>query len=100
MSCVYGEIYYVIVDFRCGSATYKQWYSLKLNSDCPITLRIPPGFGTAYLVLSAKAIVYYKWSRKDANISTDSKFECKWNDKELDIQWPISTTPLLSERDS
>jgi dTDP-4-dehydrorhamnose 3,5-epimerase len=57
---------------------------------------IPAGFAHGFLVLSEYAEVLYK--------TTDywyPEFErtLNWNDPDLNIAWPLSTTPLLSVKD-
>ena len=90
-----GEIYYVAVDIRSYSATYKQYFAIKLNSDNPQQIYVAPGFAHGFCALSEKAIVNYKCTQY-----YDPKEEggILWCDPTINIQWPI-TSPIINERD-
>jgi len=98
MICSYGEIYYIIVDNRKDSPTYKQWDWEILTSNNKKMLLIPPGFGSSFLVLSDIAIVNYKWSYDGDYPDVKDQFTLKWNSSDLNINWP-TINPILSERD-
>jgi len=98
MICNYGELYYVVVDNRLDSPTYKQWDWEILSSKNKKMLLIPPGFGSSFLILSDLAVVNYKWSYPGAYPDVQDQFTLKWNSPEYNIFWPI-TNPILSERD-
>jgi dTDP-4-dehydrorhamnose 3,5-epimerase len=98
MTCVYGEIYYVVVDNRKNSKTYLQWDWDILSGKNKKMLLIPPGFGSSFLVLSDEMVVHYKWSYDGDYPDVNDQFSLAWNDKKLNIHWPINN-PILSERD-
>jgi dTDP-4-dehydrorhamnose 3,5-epimerase len=56
---------------------------------------VPPKFGNAHLVLSAKAVFHYKWSEY---FKPHGQFSYRWDDPRFGIRWPIKK-PILSERD-
>lgn len=95
---VSGKIYDVAVDMRKESKTYGEWFGIELSAENRKQLFIPKGFAHGYLVLSESAVLVYKCS--DIYHPED---ECGilWNDKELDIQWPIEGAGeiILSEKD-
>jgi dTDP-4-dehydrorhamnose 3,5-epimerase len=99
MICNYGELYYVVVDNRSNSPTYKQWDWDILTSKNKKMLLIPPGFGSSFLVMSNLAVVNYKWAYPGAYPDVEDQFTLKWNSPEYNIHWPI-TNPILSERDA
>ena len=99
MSCTYGEVYYVVVDCRESSPTYKKWDWEILSDKNRKMLLIPPGFGCAFYVLSDLSIVNYKWAYPGSYPDVDDQFSMRWNDSRLNIFWPCEK-PILSERDA
>ena len=98
VSCVYGEIYFVLVDNRKDSKTYMEWDSMMLNDRNRNMVLIPPGVGNGFLVMSEHSVFSYKWSYEGQYSDVDEQFTIKWNDKNLKIDWPINN-PILSKRD-
>lgn len=95
--CIKGKIYDVAVDLRPFSPTFKKYYAIELNDQNNFGLLIPKGFGHGYLVIE-DAIVSYQcdqvfFSEYDSGII--------WNDKSLNIKWPISdfSKLIFSEKD-
>lgn len=91
-----GTIWDVAVDIRRESKTFGQWFSILLSDDNHTQLYIPPGFAHGFCVLSDIADFYYKCTeyyhpRHEHGIA--------WNDKDLNINWPISE-PILSAKDA
>jgi len=91
-----GEIFDVVVDIRKNSQTYGKWVREILSAENRKQLWIPEGFAHGFLVLSETAEFLYK--------TTDyytPEFECciAWNDKIIDIHWPLQATPKLSPND-
>ena len=100
MACVYGEIYYVVVDYRdANSPTYKKWDWDILSSKNRKMLLIPPGFASSFYVTSDLSVVNYKWAYPGNYPDVDDQFTISWNDPEINIHWPC-TNPILSERDA
>jgi dTDP-4-dehydrorhamnose 3,5-epimerase len=93
-----GHIFDVIVDLRCGSATFGKHSSLNIKaSDIGLMLWIPPGFAHGFFVLEGPADVAY--SVTDYRYA---EFErtLLWSDPALKIEWPLEQQqPLLSEKD-
>ena len=98
VTCVFGEIYQVVVDCREESDTYKIYESFTISANNQISVLIPPGLGNAYYVKSIKAVYHYKLAYKGVYIDANEQFSFKWNDPLFNIEWP-SNKPILSERD-
>jgi dTDP-4-dehydrorhamnose 3,5-epimerase len=98
IECLYGELYFVIVDNRPDSKNYKKWTSMMLTDKVRQSVLLPPGFGNGFLVMSEHSIFHYKWAYEGKYPDVDDQFTLKWNDPELDIEWPIDN-PILQKRD-
>ena len=98
ITCVYGEILQVVIDYRKESPTYLSSYSCNLSEGCGISLMIPPGVLNGYLVLSNEAIYHYKLSYDGEYIDAEDQISVKWNSSEIRFKWPIRN-PILSDRD-
>ena len=98
VTCLYGEIYFVLVDNRESSDTFIQWESMILSDRNRKQVLIPPGVGNGFLVLSDHSVFHYKWSYEGEYADVNEQFTIKWNDPMIGIDWPISN-PILSKRD-
>lgn len=98
VSCVWGEIYEVVVDMRPNSPTFKKWDAFELSSDNYRQVLIPPGFVNGYYVKTENAVFHYKLAYDGEYIDADEQITYLWNDPELAIKWPCSN-PILQDRD-
>ena len=98
VTCLYGELYFVVVDNRKDSVTYLEWDCIILNDKNKKLVLIPPGFGNSFCVLSNYSIFMYKWSYKGKYPDVKDQFTLKWNDNKIGIDWPIKN-PILQLRD-
>lgn len=98
ITCLYGEMYFVVVDNRENSSTYKQWDWLILDDKTKKQVLIPPKVGNGFLVLSESSVFHYKWSYQGSYPDVDDQFTIKWNDSQVNIHWPIDN-PILQPRD-
>ena len=98
ITCLYGELFFVLVDNRKDSKTYLQHQSMILDDRKRKMLLVPPGVGNGFLVLSEHSVFSYKWSYPGEYPDVEDQFTLKWNDKRLNIDWPI-TNPILQQRD-
>ena len=98
ITCLYGEMYFVVVDNREHSSTYKQWDWLILDDKTKKQVLIPPKVGNGFLVLSDRSVFHYKWSYPGSYPDVDDQFTIKWNDPEYNIYWPVEK-PILQLRD-
>ena len=94
ITCLLGEIYFVVLDPRPDSAQRGQWQSFMLTENNRRQVLVPPGFANGHLVLSERAIFHYKQSQ----YYSKDQFTIRWNDPAHDIWWPVRT-PILSRRD-
>ena len=98
VTCLYGEIYLVLVDNRKNSSSYMEWDYLILDDKSRKQVLIPPGYGNGFLVMSHHSVFHYKWSYSGEYPDVENQFTIKWNDKRLNIDWPINN-PILQQRD-
>mgnify|MGYP000474480890 CR=1 FL=1 len=98
VTCLYGEIYFVILDNRKTSNTFLQWESMMLTDRNRKQVLIPPGVGNGFLVMSHRSVFHYKWSYEGEYADVDQQFTIKWNDPIVGVDWPI-VNPILSKRD-
>ena len=98
ITCLYGEMYFVVVDNRPESPNYLKWDSLILDNKTRKSVLVPPQFGNAFLVLSEDSLFHYKWAYPGVYPDVEDQFTLKWNDSRLNIDWPISN-PMLQKRD-
>ena len=96
VSCLYGRLYLVVVDNRPDSPTYREYISLTLSDRNYLSVLIPPGCGNGHLVLSPVAVFHYKQSEW---YDPAGQFTIPWDDRDLDIFWPLTTLPITSRRD-
>ncbi len=95
ITVVQGKILDVVVDLRKKSKTFGKYFAVEISQNSNFSLFIPENFAHGFLCLSKNCGVYYKCSNY-----RDKKSETtiKWNDKSLDIKWPVKK-PILSKKD-
>tara|TARA_R110000744_G_scaffold4356_4_gene15777 strand:+ start:1108 stop:1593 length:486 start_codon:yes stop_codon:yes gene_type:complete len=98
VECLYGELYFVLVDNRPESTNYGKWEWMMLSDKKRQSVLIPPGFANGFLVMSEYSIFHYKWSYPGEYPDVEDQFTIKWDDPILDIDWPIDS-PILQKRD-
>jgi dTDP-4-dehydrorhamnose 3,5-epimerase len=94
VTCLYGYIYFVVVDVRPYNYGKSQgWY---LGSNSEISILLPPGVANGHYVLSETAMFHYKL---DSPYNRDRQFTYRYD--EFDINWPpeVKHELILSERD-
>ncbi len=95
---VAGEVFDVVADVRPESPTYGKWVGEILSAHNQRQMWVPPGLAHGFLVLSESAEFLYKTTDYYA-----PQYErcIAWNDKKLNIDWPLSgATPSLSSKDA
>lgn len=96
VSVVQGEIFDVAVDLRRSSPTFGKWISEILSQENKKQLWIPKGFAHGFQVLSERANITYKVTDY---YEANSEQVIIWNDKSLNINWPLTSKPKLSNKD-
>jgi dTDP-4-dehydrorhamnose 3,5-epimerase len=91
-----GEVFDVAADLRKSSPTFGQWVGHYLSADNRRMLWLPPGFTHGFYVTKGPAEVEYKCS---AYYSQPDERCIRFDDPDLDIQWPLTGPPLLSKKD-
>jgi dTDP-4-dehydrorhamnose 3,5-epimerase len=91
-----GRVLDVAVDIRKSSETYGKYQMVELSAENKKMFWIPPGFAHGFLVLEENTVFSYKCSNY---YSPESEGTIKWNDQDLNIEWPISN-PNVSEKDN
>ena len=95
ITVVQGKILDVVVDLRKNSKTYGKYFAIEISQNSNFSLFIPEKFAHGFLCLSKDCAVYYKCTNyRDMKSETT----IKWNDKKLNIKWPIKK-PILSKKD-
>lgn len=84
--CIKGEVFDVAVDLRPNSSTYGKWEGVIISEENKKMFMIPKGFAHGFLVLSDEAEFVYKC---DDVYNHNAEGGLKWNDKDVNIKWPI-----------
>jgi dTDP-4-dehydrorhamnose 3,5-epimerase len=94
---VAGEIFDVAVDLRRSSPRFGLWAGEVLSATNRHQLWIPAGFAHGFIALTEGAEVVYK-----ATDFYDKAAErgIRWDDPTLDIAWPATVAPILSDKDA
>jgi len=94
VSVLNGKVMDVVVDLRKGSSTFGKTHTCVLDSTRHNLLMVPEGFAHGFAALEDSLFLY-----KSSNIyNRDFESGIRWNDPDLNIQWPF-TDPVLSEKD-
>ncbi|MFH5834122.1 dTDP-4-dehydrorhamnose 3,5-epimerase [Halalkalibaculum sp. DA384] len=94
---VQGRIFDVAVDIREDSESFGEWVGMELSDQNRRMLFIPPGFAHGFCVLSEQAVVHYKTT---AEYAPECEGGIRWDDEELDIDWPNKEILILSKKDN
>jgi dTDP-4-dehydrorhamnose 3,5-epimerase len=91
-----GEVFDVAVDIRRSSPTFGKWVGDNLTAENKKQMWVPPDSPTGFSCLSDVAEFLYKttdyWAPEHERC-------IRWNDPVLNVQWPITGNPLVSEKD-
>jgi dTDP-4-dehydrorhamnose 3,5-epimerase len=94
---LHGAVLDVVVDLRKSSSTYGKHFRIVLSAANAIQLYIPPGFAHGFLALEEDTIFSYKCT---APYHQESEGCLLWNDPDLNIDWGISDTAYISDKDA
>ena len=95
ITVTHGKIFDVAIDLRKKSKTFGKYVSIIISDKSDFSFFIPEGFAHGFLCLSYKCTVNYKCSNYR---HAESEKTLLWNDKTLNIEWPIKK-PILSDKD-
>lgn len=95
ISCLYGQLYLVVVNCDGTSSHFGKWQAFELSDANRWQVLVPPKYGNGHLVLSRQAIFHYKQS---TYYHPQSQFTYHWDDPRFSIWWPVKN-PILSVRD-
>lgn len=96
IECIYGEVFWVAVDARRSSKTFKNIFYCDLSKNNHTQILVPPGVLTGFYVRSEEAIFYYRQTKEYSG--GENQISVVWNDPSLSIPWPC-IDPIVSERD-
>ena len=94
--CTRGKLLDVAVDIREGSETFAQWVAVELTADNKKQLLIPRGFAHGFITLTDDVEIQYK---ADAFYAPNCDGNIRWNDAEINIDWPFAPT-ILADKDA
>ena len=95
VTVIKGKIYDVALDLRKRSKTYGKHFSIILSEKNSKSIYIPPGFAHGFCSLEKENFIIYNCTNyRDKN----SEIGIRYNDKKLNIKWPINK-PILSNKD-
>lgn len=98
VSCVYGKVFFVVVNYEEKSKNYLKFKTYILSHLNRKQVLVPPNFLNGYLCLSKECVFHYKLSYKSNYIDAKKQTSINWRDNRLNINWPIKK-PILSKRD-
>lgn len=93
----HGEVFDVAVDLRKDSPSFGQWFGALLTAENRHQLWLPPGMAHGFVVLSETAHFHYKCTDY---YHPEDEGSIRWNDPDVDVKWPISFEPVVSEKDA
>lgn len=100
VTCVYGSIIQLVLDWRKESRTFGNVLSFEINRETKRSVLIPPGCGNAYYVKSDQAVYHYKLSYDGEYFDALDQFTVNWRDPKIK-NFPLRIeTPITSERDA
>ena len=92
-----GSVLDIAVDLRKYSQTLGNAFAIELTAENHKQLYIPRGFAHGFVVLSERAVFFYKC---DNLYDKESELGIMYNDPDLKIDWQLSKEELiLSEKD-
>lgn len=94
--CIKGKVFDVIVDLRRGSKTFGQYFSIELSDTNNIALYVPANFAHGYMSLEDDTMFMYNVS---CSYTPNSERLLRWDDPEININWPIRDNVILSDKD-
>lgn len=98
ISVIKGKIFDVALDLRPNSKTYGKHYTSIISEKNGKSIFIPENFAHGFLTLADENIVVYACTKYRNKNSEQSII---YNDKDLNIKWPIKNKKIIiSKKDS
>jgi len=95
VTVIKDKIFDVAVDLRKNSKTFGKKYSIILSDKNAKSIFIPAGFAHGFCTLDKENFVIYSCTNYRDKLS---EIGIKYNDKILDIKWPVKN-PIISIKD-
>ena len=95
VTVIKGKIYDVVIDLRKRSKTFGKKYSIILSDKNCKSIYVPEGFAHGFCALDKDNYVVYSCTNYR---DKQSEIGIKFDDKKLNINWPIKS-PILSKKD-
>ncbi len=94
--CIKGSLWDVIVDLRPNSNTFRQHFSVELNSTNRKMLYVPKGFAHGFITLQENTETFYLATE---SYSPEHERGIRWNDPVFNVAWPIKPV-VISDKDA
>ena len=100
MRCIYGHVFYVIVDLRLESGTFGKYKCFDLYGSNPASILCPAGCGQGYLAIE-DSIMSYKAAE---SFFGPGDTGIMYNDQDIGVHWPFQLIGgeenlIISEKD-
>ena len=95
ISVLKGRIFDVVIDLRKNSKTFGRVYKCVLSEKNNTSIYVPPGFAHGFQALENENYIVYSCTKYR---NKKSETTIKFDDKELNIKWPIKTF-VISAKD-
>ena len=99
VSCVFGQVFFVVVNYNKKSKYYLRYKKYLLSHKNKLQVLVPPKYLNGFLCLSKNCVFHYKLSYTGKYNDAKNQYSLKWNDKNLRIKWPLNKKLILSKRD-
>ena len=96
IACLEGSFYFVVVDGNKDSAHFGKSVTCTLSERNRHQVYVPAGYGNGHLVMSERAIFYYKQT-----VHYDGggrQFTWRYDDPKFNLRLPVAN-PIVSDRD-
>jgi dTDP-4-dehydrorhamnose 3,5-epimerase len=91
-----GKIFIVLLDIRPESSSFGNWDHTEISLENNELLYVPKGIAMGMCTLTDNCSLLYKM---DTEYRPESGRTIRWNDPELNIQWPVESNPIISDKD-
>ncbi len=95
--CIKGSILDVAVDIRVNSPTFLKHFAVELSEKNNEAMIIPPGFAHGFQALEDNCVMIYM---HNANYSPQHEGGLRYDDKLLNINWPLKAVNVSARDDS